>query len=171
LTPAEKKAYTYTRLIQPIANHKIPLSNKSEREYWKQVTKDGLPIRRLGKSYSWGKDKSGRNIGSYQPEEFEQRSIKQAQLVALDILHRQFVSKRHREAASGGDVSNQELQEETTRRKEMAGLSKELYGEIAGSLSSNPEWDDVIPIPHSEPEDALAKIAYPDDYAEGGCVS
>lgn len=49
----------------------------------------------------------------------------------------------------------------------MATLNRELYGEIAGTLASDPEWDDVIPIAHDEPEDAVARIAYPDDYAEG----
>ena len=49
----------------------------------------------------------------------------------------------------------------------MSALKRDLYGEIAGSLANDPQWDDVIPIPHSEPADALAKIAYPDDYAEG----
>ena len=49
----------------------------------------------------------------------------------------------------------------------MAALKLDLYGEIAGTIAGNPEWDDVIPIPHSEPDDALARIAYPDDYAEG----
>ncbi|GAO16981.1 hypothetical protein UVI_02044290 [Ustilaginoidea virens] len=48
----------------------------------------------------------------------------------------------------------------------MAALKLDLYGEIAGTIAGNPEWDDVIPIPHSEPDDALARIAYPDDYAE-----
>lgn len=167
LTAAEKKTYTYTKLIQPIADHKIPLSNKAEREYWKQVTKDGLPIRRLRKGYSWGKDRSGREIGAYKLEDFEQHSAKQAQLAALDILHRQFLSKRRRALASGGELSDREVEEEKIRRKDMAAVNKDLYGEITGSLSNNPEWDDVIPIPHTEPEDALAKIAYPDDYAEG----
>ena len=49
----------------------------------------------------------------------------------------------------------------------MANLRRDLYGEMAGSLAQDPEWDDVIPIPQDEPEDALAKIAYPEDYAEG----
>jgi len=49
----------------------------------------------------------------------------------------------------------------------MATLKRELYGEITGPLANDPEWDDVIPISQNEPEDALAKIAYPDDYAEG----
>lgn len=167
LTPAEKKTYTYTKLIQPVADHKIPLTNKAEREYWKQVTKDGLPIRRLRKGYSWGKDRNGREIGTYQLEDFEQYSVKQARLAASDILHRQFVCRRQNEVASGSDVSTEEIESEKRRRQDMAALSRDLYGEITGSLSNDPEWDDVIPIPLSEPDDALAQIAYPEDYAEG----
>ncbi|KAK2608750.1 CAAX geranylgeranyltransferase alpha subunit [Conoideocrella luteorostrata] len=169
LTAQEKKAYTYTKLILPVADHKVPLSNKSEREYWKQVTKDGLPIRRLKKGYTWGQDRSGRDIGTYKLGDFEQRSFKSARLSALDILHRQFLSKRRQAFAAGNaELSDQDISEEKIRRKEMAALKRELYGEITGSLANDPEWDDVIPIPHSEPNDALAKIAYPDDYAEGG---
>ncbi|KHN95598.1 Protein prenyltransferase [Metarhizium album ARSEF 1941] len=166
LTPAERKVFIYSNLIQPIADHKISLSNKTERDYWKQVTKDGLPIRRLRQGHCWGKDKTGRDIGTYQLENFERRSVKQARLASLDILHHQFLAKRRKAIARGRDVSNEELDEEKTRRKDMATLNKDLYGHSAGSMSNNPEWDDVIPIPYSEPDDALAKIAYPDDYAE-----
>ncbi|GAB0138563.1 hypothetical protein EsDP_00006793 [Epichloe bromicola] len=166
LTPQEQTAYTYTKLILPVADHKVPLSNKAEREYWKQVAKDGLPIRRLRKDYAWGKDRSGRDIGTYRLEDFQQRAFKQARLSALDIHHRQFLSKRKRTLSNGGKLSEQDIAEEKTRRKEMAALKRDLYGEITGSLVNDPEWDDVIPIPHSEPDDALAKIAYPDDYAE-----
>ncbi|KAG6169086.1 hypothetical protein E4U24_002917 [Claviceps purpurea] len=167
LTPQEKTAYTHTKLVLPVVDHRVPLSNKAEREYWKQVTKDGLPIRRLRKDYVWGKDKSGRDIGTYKLEDFQHRTLQQARLSALDILHHQFLSKRKNALANGCDMSEQEIVDEKTRRKEMSALRKELYGQITGSLANDPEWDDVIPIPHSEPADALAQIAYPDDYAEG----
>lgn len=49
----------------------------------------------------------------------------------------------------------------------MATLSNELYGRQVGALAQDTVWDDVIPIPLNEPEDALAQIAYPDNYAEG----
>ncbi|PHH92244.1 hypothetical protein CDD83_8263 [Cordyceps sp. RAO-2017] len=163
LTPAEKKTYVHSRLIQPVAEHRIPLSNKTEREFWKHVTKDGLPIRRLRSQYSWGKDKSGRDFGSYDVAEFERRSLKQARLTALDILHRHFLAKRE---LAPEPCAEEELEAERARRKEMAALRRELYGEIPGTLANDPEWDDVAPIPQNEPDDALAKIAYPDDYAE-----
>jgi protein farnesyltransferase/geranylgeranyltransferase type-1 subunit alpha len=36
-----------------------------------------------------------------------------------------------------------------------------------GDYESNPIWDDVIPIPQDDGENALAAIAYTDEYAEG----
>ncbi|KAG6007229.1 hypothetical protein E4U21_006248 [Claviceps maximensis] len=167
LTSQERTAYTHTKLILPVADRRVPLSNKAEREYWKQVNKDGLPIRRLRKDYDWGKDKSGRDIGTYKLEDLQLRTLKHARLSALDILHRQFLLKRQTSRANDGQLSEQDIIEEKTRRKEMSALKRELYGEMTSSLANDPEWDDVIPIPHSEPADALAKIAYPDDYAEG----
>ncbi|KND91984.1 Protein farnesyltransferase/geranylgeranyltransferase type-1 subunit alpha [Tolypocladium ophioglossoides CBS 100239] len=166
LTPAEKKTYIHSRLLLPVAEHKVPLSSKTEREFWKQVTKEGLPIRRLRKDYSWGRDKSGRDLGSYKLEDFEQRSLKQARLTALDILHLNFLAKRDIARRNAADVAPEDIEDEKKRRTDMAALKRELYGEITGPLANDPEWDDVIPIPQNEPEDALAKIAYPDDYAE-----
>ncbi|AEO56246.1 hypothetical protein MYCTH_2300958 [Thermothelomyces thermophilus ATCC 42464] len=66
-------------------------------------------------------------------------------------------------------VTEQEVFEETRRRREMAALRKELYGGgvgKAGKLAADPEWDDVQPVVLEEPEGALAAIAYPADYAE-----
>ncbi|POR38105.1 Protein farnesyltransferase/geranylgeranyltransferase type-1 subunit alpha [Tolypocladium paradoxum] len=166
LTPAEKKTYIHSRLLLPVAGHKVPLSSKTEREVWRQVTKEGLPIRRLRKDYSWGKDRIGRDFGSYKLEDFEQRSLKQARLTALDILHRSFIAKRDLARRNAVDVAPEDIEDERKRRKDMAVLKRELYGEITGPLANDPDWDDVIPIPQNEPDDALAKIAYPDDYAE-----
>jgi protein farnesyltransferase/geranylgeranyltransferase type-1 subunit alpha len=144
----------------------VPFANKTEREFWKFVTKEGLPIRRLPRDYAWGKDRSGRDIGTYSPDELEQRTLKHAKLTSLQIQHRQFLKKRELQT----EVSTEEINTEKTRRKAMAALKRDLYGEITGSLAQDPEWDDVIPIPQNEPEGALAQIAYPDDYAEGTSV-
>jgi protein farnesyltransferase/geranylgeranyltransferase type-1 subunit alpha len=144
----------------------VPFANKTEREFWKFVTKEGLPIRRLPRDYAWGKDRSGRDIGTYSPDELEQRTLKHAKLTSLQIQHRQFLKKRELQT----EVSTEEINAEKTRRKAMAALKRDLYGEITGSLAQDPEWDDVIPIPQNEPEGALAQIAYPDDYAEGTSV-
>lgn len=64
-------------------------------------------------------------------------------------------------------VTEREIDEEKVRRSKMAALKKELYGEINGKLAGSVEWEDVVPIPHEEPEGALAAIAYPAEYAEG----
>ncbi|TFB04098.1 Protein farnesyltransferase/geranylgeranyltransferase type-1 subunit alpha [Trichoderma ghanense] len=168
LTPAEKKTYAHANLILPVANRLVSLSNKTDREYWKHVAKEGLPCRRLKNGYRWGEDKHGRDIGTYRLDELKKRTLSQARLTALDVLHRQFLARREAAAArgEGGEISPEELDEEKKRRKEMAELKRELYGEIPGPLASDPEWDDVAPIPQTEPEDALARIAYPDEYAE-----
>ncbi|KAF4977680.1 hypothetical protein FZEAL_5820 [Fusarium zealandicum] len=162
LTPAEKKTFSHANLILPIANRRVPLSNKTEREFWKFVTKEGLPVRRLPRDYAWGRDRSGRDIGSYSPDELEQRTLKHAKLASLQIQHRQFLRTRELK----GQVPDDEIDAEKTRRKAMAALKRDLYGEVTGTLAQDPEWDDVVPIPQDEPEGALAQIAYPDDYAE-----
>ena len=167
LTPTERRTYAYSNLIIPVSQDKVPLCNKAEREYWKTVTKEALPIRRLRRDYDWGKDRSGRDLGTYKIADFEQRSLKQARLTALDILHRQFLTKRDVARREGKEISEETIEEEKTRRNNMANLRRELYGEQTGSLAQDPVWDDVIPIPQNEPEGALAQIAYPDDYAEG----
>lgn len=167
LTPVEKKTYAHSRLILPVAERTLSLSSKAEREFWKQASKDALPVRRLRRDYSWGTDRSGRDLGSYKLDDFEQRSLKHARLTALDIAHRHFLTRRRLARSSGIDVASAEVADEKKRRVDMAALRRELYGEITGPLANDPEWDDVIPIPQHEPEDALAKIAYPDDYAEG----
>lgn len=48
----------------------------------------------------------------------------------------------------------------------MAALRSDLYGTRAGAYATDPTWDDVVPVALSEPDGALAAIAYPDDYAE-----
>ncbi|KAM3434133.1 hypothetical protein MY4824_005592 [Beauveria thailandica] len=175
LTPTEKKTFVYSQLVQPVAQQRVPLGNRAERDFWKTVAKEGLPIRRLRDDYAWGVDKAGRDVGEYPLAEHEARSVKQATLTALRLLSQQFRTKRDLAAAAKRrgdeeaaikDVNAEEVEKEKTRRKEMSKLNRELYGEITGSLASDPEWDDIVPILHEEPEDAVARIAYPDDYAE-----
>jgi len=64
-------------------------------------------------------------------------------------------------------VSDKDVEEERARRKEIAALRMELYGQRSDPYSEDPAWDDVVPIPVQEPEGALAAIAYPEYYAEG----
>lgn len=85
----------------------------------------------------------------------------------MDILHRQFVAQRKQAKNQGKGLEVELVEAEKKRRQDMAALKRELYGEIMGPLASDPEWDDVVPIPQTETEGALAQIAYPEDYAEG----
>ncbi|TQV90864.1 hypothetical protein V2A60_008332 [Cordyceps javanica] len=170
LSAAEKKTFVYGQLVQPVAQQRVPLGNKAEREFWKAVAKEGLPIRRLRGDYAWGADRAGRDVGTYSLAEHAARTAKQARLTALRLLSQQFSTRRTLAAQQGGgaavDISTEDIEAEKARRRDMAALDRELYGEILGSLASDPEWDDVAPIVHDEPEDAIARIAYPDDYAE-----
>lgn len=184
LTPVERQSWVNAGLVRRVANREIYLTNKAEREFWKQISRESPPIRQLDKHrtekgasvvYDWGKDKNGRDIGEYPLEQFVVRTTKQAQLTALEVLHRRFIQRREfardgvAEATSGkiAEITKEDIQEETQRRREMAALRKELYGEKMGPYATDPEWDDVAPIPAEEPEGALATIAYPEDYAEG----
>jgi protein farnesyltransferase/geranylgeranyltransferase type-1 subunit alpha len=141
-----------------------------------------LPVRSLAplppKSDTWGTDKTGRDIGSYSPAQFDERTEKRAHLTSLLVASNAFRALRDR-ADRGvpdpltGEVTillDADVEAEHCRRKEMAALRSELYGERAsppaGTYASDPEWDDVTPIALEEPEGALAAIAYPDDYAE-----
>jgi len=166
LTPDELKIYSHTNLIKPISEGKISLSVKAEREYWKFVNKEKLPIRHVRDNYDWGKDKNGKDIASYTIEELNQRKIKQARYRALSLFSRQFVHLRDQAKRQGTELAESEIEEERKRRREMAALKKDLYGELTAKLVQDPVYDDIIPIPMEEPESALARIAYPDFYAE-----
>ncbi|KXH62326.1 prenyltransferase alpha subunit [Colletotrichum salicis] len=186
LTPAERQAWVNASLVRRVASKEICLNNKAEREFWKQVNRESPPIRRLDRQkttekgtaavvYDWGKDKNGRDVGELPLEQFAARAAKQAQLTALEILHRRFLQRREfasagvTDAATGNveEISKEDIREETQRRREMSAIRKELYGDKMGPYATDPEWDDVVPIPAEEPEGALATIAYPEDYAEG----
>lgn len=76
--------------------------------------------------------------------------------------------QQSKDGKADNSVSKEEMDSERERRREMALLKNELYGEQIGSYSTDPDWDDVIPVPQTEPKGALASIAYPEDYAECG---
>ncbi|KAK1599427.1 prenyltransferase alpha subunit [Colletotrichum navitas] len=183
LTPAERQSWVNATLVRRVANKDIYLTNKAEREFWKQANRESPPIRRLDRHktekgaavvYDWGKDKNGRDVGEYSLEQFAARAAKQAQLTALGVLHRRFLQRREfarngvTDATTGEvtHITQEDIQEETQRRREMSAIRKELYGDKMGPYATDPEWDDVVPIPADEPEGALATIAYPEDYAE-----
>ncbi|ROT43719.1 prenyltransferase [Sodiomyces alkalinus F11] len=181
LTPTERQTWANAFFLPLIVSKEVLLSHKSDREFWKQVGKESLPVRRLSRArkqhHAWGRDRHGRDVGELSPEDFDRRSLQQARLAALEALHSRFVQRRElaglrltrpgsSDSAAHEDVTPEEVEEDRQRRKEMAALKSELYGEKMGTYAQDPEWDDVTPIPADEPEGALAAIAYPDDYAE-----
>jgi protein farnesyltransferase/geranylgeranyltransferase type-1 subunit alpha len=153
-------------------------SKKAQKEFWKQVNEAGITPRRFEKQPTvdqFGKDKSGRNIGEYTIEEYNERRTKRLQLAVLETQSELFRNKRSRALKGFKDgltgqafvVEESDIAAERARRGKMAALRKDLYGERGDSFSGDPEWDDVVPIPQMEPEGALAAIAYPENYAEG----
>lgn len=155
------------------------LTNKSQKDVWKSVNEaGGLPLRALKQIQtpkSWTRDRFGADLGGYSLEQFAKRSDKAVQLAALEVQHRAFLEQRERQRGRWVDYKTKELvtvtpadiEEERLRRKEIATLRMELYGERSGSYGTDPTWDDVIPMPVEDGEGALAAIAYPEDYAEG----
>lgn len=125
--------------------------------------------------FTWGRDRFGADLGYSTPEQLDKRSERALQLSALEIQHSIFLEKKEREKGSWLDpktneavaVTADEVEEEKLRRKEIARLRMELYGERTGDYGTDPTWDDVVPMPIEEPEGALAAIAYPEEYAEG----
>lgn len=174
LTPAERQTWANAQLLPRVSARKTVLPAKVEREYWKQVAKDNVPIRALARDYHWGRDKNDREVGGYLPEQFEVRRRKEDRLAVLRVEHERFLARRElRDSGFSGrkgrsyEITEEDIRLEKERRGEMAALNAELYGERSGPYANDPEWDDVVPIPAEEPEGALAAIAYPDDYAEG----
>lgn len=125
--------------------------------------------------FTWGRDRFGADLGDSTPEQLEKRSERALQLSALEIQHSAFLEKKEREKGRWVDsktneavaVTADEVEEERLRRREIARLRMELYGERTGAYGTDPTWDDIIPMPIEEPEGALAAIAYPEEYAEG----
>lgn len=176
LSTVEKTAYANWFCTGP--DELSFLSKKAQKELWKQVNETNRPLRRgqidQPKPNQWGKDRLGRNIGDYTVLQYERRIEKQARLTGLKALGRSFASKRLYASrglvdSSTGEkytLTEEDIQAERDRRMEMAALKKDLYGEKMGPYSTDPEWDDVVPVPQMEPEGALSAIAYPEDYAE-----
>ncbi|KAH9904740.1 protein prenylyltransferase [Xylariomycetidae sp. FL2044] len=156
------------------------LSNKAQKELWKQLNECSIPLpyRSLPRPRDdqWGKDKNGRDIGDYTIEEYEALRDKKDRLYTLKFECRLFRREATREGQAQlagspipiehAEEKEAEVNAERERRREMAALKKDLYGETTGPYAMDPDWDDVVPIPQSEPEGALASIAYPEDYAE-----
>lgn len=148
-------------------------SAAQQKEFWALVEKLKIPIP-LPKPRDLGKDFLGRDIGSYTPAEYRLWREREDRLSWLRIESGRFRATRERERDSdlekGGSVEKKservqeaETEEERTRRREIA----QLRGKAMGRYESDPEWDDVVPIPQDDGEGALAQIAYTDEYSEG----
>lgn len=159
------------------------LGTKAQRDLWRHVNEASLPVRSLkplppkAANNVWGTDKTGRDTGTYSIAQFAERTDKRARLTSLIVASRAFDERRGRARRGIPDPTTREptvlldadVEAERSRRKEMAALRSELYGERSpgkNSYAADPEWDDVTPVALEEPEGALAAIAYPDDYAE-----
>jgi protein farnesyltransferase/geranylgeranyltransferase type-1 subunit alpha len=174
LSTVERTAYLNSEYVN--SNAVEQLGRKSQKELWKQVNEANGPPRKLPRVLpnAWGKDKYGRNLAEYSIEKYEERSDKIDRYVVLKLESQTFRDQRSRALRKIIDPSTgepytlqpEDIEAEKTRRVEMAALKDELYGEKMGSYATDPAWDDVVPIPQTEPEGALASIAYPDDYAE-----
>ncbi|KAK3945189.1 hypothetical protein QBC46DRAFT_360711 [Diplogelasinospora grovesii] len=195
LSREEQIGWLYSRfalsLSSPAATRRLPLGQKAQKELWRHVNESAnLPIRAVKKkwrtpstakplpgaqgnnsgfSWGWGIDRNGHDVGELPLEKFQERCEKRIK----ERRHREDTQRVDTEKETDSHPSNPndiltetDEQEEMQRRREMASLRRELYGEITGTLTQSPEWDDVVPMPHDEPEAALATIAYPDDYDE-----
>jgi protein farnesyltransferase/geranylgeranyltransferase type-1 subunit alpha len=141
-----------------------------------------------------GKDRKGRPLKDLSVQEYERYQQNEARIHTLQRESRLFREKLHEKdfdfnspkdildpskeqqprkgdgvdlewiaAESKRPLTWQDIQEEKDRRQELSKLST---GKMAGKYSGDPAWDDVMPIPQIEGENALAAISYSDDYAE-----
>lgn len=133
-----------------------------QKEFWKAVEQQKIPIP-LPKPKDLGKDRKGRDIGSYTPAEYKTYQKTERDLLALREKSTRFRERRPKDA--GTEIGDAE--EERNRRK-LIGI---LQGKKMGRYESDPDWDDVVPIPQDDGEGALAAIAYTDEYAEGRLLS
>ena len=179
LSKPEQDGWISARLVrEDHRKERVRLSQKAQRELWRHANELSLPVRALKRRYidqeakgaAWGLDRNRLDLGEYPVNRFEERRKKRVLLTSLEVASWGFRTRRKQEP--GFVVTETECQEEKQRRKYIATLRRELYGEMSGaSISQDPEWDDVVPIPHEEPEKALAAIAYPAEYAEGRVLS
>ncbi|EAQ90571.1 hypothetical protein CHGG_02506 [Chaetomium globosum CBS 148.51] len=143
---------------------------KTLKEVWKVVNEGGVALRVARVK------KGDKGVGAG-VREYEAKWERKVVLGCLEVESRCFRTRRERERKGELEVltgepvvvTEQEVFEETRRRKEMAALKKELYGGGVGKegkLAMDPEWDDVEPVVLEEPEGALAAISYSADYAE-----
>jgi protein farnesyltransferase/geranylgeranyltransferase type-1 subunit alpha len=117
----------------------------------------------LPKPTPLGTDIRGVDLGGYTPKEYELWERREGDLAAFRDKSRRFRERRDLKVKQGEAVDIREIEDERNRRK----LIGQFQGRRMGRYESDPEWDDVIPVPQDDGENALAAIAYTDEYAEG----
>lgn len=161
MTAAERTAYATYRFLDAGA---WKFWNESQqKEFWKAVEQQKIPTP-LPKPEDLGKDTSGRDIGTYTPEDY--RNYEKL-LKDIQRLRANSESFRERRSSLGkawvGEDQAVQFEDERNRRKLLGRLTRKTMGRYEG----DPVWDDVIPIPQDDGEGALAQIAYTDEYVEG----
>lgn len=151
-TSAERSAFADSRFLETGAWRTWPA--QQQQEFWAAVGKQDLPIP-SPRPRDLGKDSRGEELGTYAVEAYRQYKKRGRELVRLQ-------SESARFKDSGARLGKGEIEEERNRRK-LIGL---LQGKKMRQYESDPNWDDVVPIPQDDGEGALAQIAYSDEYAE-----
>jgi protein farnesyltransferase/geranylgeranyltransferase type-1 subunit alpha len=137
----------------------------AQKEFWKAVEERKIPIPRT-KPRDLGKDRRGREIGSYSPEEYRAYLRREEEIRGLREKSVEFVRFRRKiKEEDGGDCEELSGKIEDERNRRI--LIARLEGRKMTKYEGDPEWDDVVPLPQVEGEGALAAIAYTDEYAEG----
>lgn len=161
MTAGEKTAYTYSRFLETGAWKS--LSEAQQKEFWKAVKEQKIP-EPLPKPRPLGKDRRGRELETYTPEEYRAYRQREAELGIFERESDEFRIRRERlRSEKREDDISGEIEEERNRRIVIG----KLRGRAMGKYEGNPVWDDVVPIPQDDGEGALAQIAYTDEYAEG----
>ena len=161
LTKSEKEAYAYSIFLE--TGTWRTWTEAQQKEFWKAVKQHKIP-EPLPKPGDLGKDRRGRDFGTYTPVEYKAYIQRQDELWRFRKESERFRERRDRlKIEQKEDQLSQDIDEERNRRKFIGNLQ----GKRMGRYEGDPLWDDVVPIPQDDGEGALAQIAYTDEYAEG----
>ena len=107
-----------------------------------------------------GRDSKNRILGTLKVREYKEWEQEQRELSRLK--EESWLFRRSKKVIKTGEFIEEEIQ----RRVRIA----KMEGKTVGNYSKDPAWDDVKPIPQDDGENALAAIAYTQEYAEGKLV-
>jgi len=167
MTVEEQATYANYRFLETSAWRSWPAAQ--QQELFNAVTEQKHPPI-LPKPKPFGKDRSGRDIGTYTPEDYKKYEEKQQEVQKLQGDSAWFRERRDLLWPLDNydpDLKKEHTEEERKRRKKLGSLR----GNIMGKYEGDPDWDDVVPIPQDDGENALAQISYTPDYAEGKLTS